>query len=91
MRVKGGPKAKDRRKKVLKKTEGFRGRAKNAFTVAERALIRAMAFNYKGRKLLKRDMRSLWISRITPAVRERGMSYSKFMGSLKAKNIELNR
>ena len=91
MRVKGGPKSKDRRKKILNQTEGFRGRAKNTFRVAERSLIRALAFNFRDRKNLKRNMRALWISRITAATRSRGLSYSKFMGSLKTKNIDLNR
>ena len=91
MRVKGGPKPKNKRKRILKKTEGFQGRPRNTLRAAARSLERAMAFNYQGRKLLKRDMRSLWISRITAATRVRGLSYSKFMHGLKIKNIDLNR
>ena len=91
MRVKGGPKGKNRRSKILKATEGFQGRARNAFRIASRALDRAMAYNYRDRKNLKRNMRQLWITRITAAVRARGLSYSKFMGSLKAQNIDINR
>lgn len=91
MRVKGGPKAKNRRKKVLKQTEGFTGRARNANKIAQQALDRALQFQYRDRKHLKRDMRSLWITRITAAVRARGLSYSKFMGQLKTQNISLNR
>ena len=91
MRVKGGPKSKNKRKRILKKTEGFTGRSRNALRVAARALDRSMAFNFIGRKLLKRDMRSLWITRITAATRARGLSYSTFMHSLKLKNIEINR
>src|SRR5689334_3796168 len=91
MRVKGGPKAKNRRKRVLKKTEGFRGRIRNTAVAAAEALDRAMVYNYRDRKALKRNMRAIWITRVTAASRLRGFSYSKFMHALKEKNILLNR
>lgn len=91
MRVKGGPKSKNRRKRVLKKTEGFRGRIRNTAVAAAEALDRAMAYNYRDRKAKKRDFRSLWISRITAATRQNGVSYSSFIHALKEKNILLNR
>lgn len=91
MRVKSGVKNKKRRSRILKKTEGFRGRARNTTVAAMQALDRAMAYNYRDRKVLKRDMRSLWITRITAAVRAQGFSYSRFIKALKDTNIELNR
>lgn len=91
MRVKGGPKSKNRRKRVLKKTEGFRGRTRNTLVAASEALDRAMAYNYRDRKVKKRDMRGLWISRITAAVRARGFSYSAFIHAMKLKNVMINR
>ena len=91
MRVKGGPKAKNRRKRILKKTEGFRGRTRNTAIAAAEALDRAMQYNYRDRKVLKREMRSLWITRLTAASRERGLAYSALIRSLQDKNIGLNR
>jgi large subunit ribosomal protein L20 len=91
MRVKGGPKAKNRRKRVLKKTEGFRGRIRNTAIAATEALDRAMAYNYRDRKALKGEMRSLWIIRLTAASRARGFSYSSFIHALKEKDIQINR
>lgn len=91
MRVKRGVTRTKKRKKILKATEGFRGRTKNARKLAMQALDRAMAYNYRDRKALKRQMRRLWIVRITAAARLRGISYSQLMGALKKNNIELNR
>lgn len=91
MRVKGGVTGIRKRKKILQATEGFRGRSKNARKLAMQALDRAMAYNYRDRKVLKRTMRSLWITRITAAARARGYSYSKLMGALKKNQIDLNR
>lgn len=91
MRVKGGPKGKNRRKKILKQAEGFRGRSKSSHKLAMRAVDRSMAYANRDRKNRKRNMRRLWITRITAAVRANGYSYSKFMGALKKQNIELNR
>jgi len=91
MRVKGGPKSKNRRKRVLKLTEGFTGRSRNAAACAAEALDRAMAFNYRDRKHNKRDFRRLWITRITAGARQWGSSYSALMHALKNKNVQLNR
>ncbi|MBN8555824.1 MAG: 50S ribosomal protein L20 [Deltaproteobacteria bacterium] len=91
MRVKGGTKSKNRRKRVLKKTEGFTGRARNTLVTATEALDRAMAFNYRDRKVLKRNIRSLWITRLTAAARAHGTSYSRLINALKTKKIDLNR
>lgn len=91
MRVKGGVVTKNRRKRVTKSTEGFTGRARNAKRIASQALNRAMAYQYRDRKNLKREMRSLWITRITAAARSRGISYGQLMSSLRKENIGLNR
>ncbi len=80
-----------RRKEILKQAKGFYGKRKNVYTVAKNVLEKGQGYMYVGRKLKKRDYRSLWIVRINAAVREEGMSYSVFMGKLAAKGIELNR
>ena len=80
-----------RRKKVLKQAKGFFGRRKNVWTVAKNAVEKAMQYAYRGRKEKKRNFRALWISRINAGTRQYGISYSQFMGKLKAANIELNR
>ncbi|HTN45575.1 MAG TPA: 50S ribosomal protein L20 [Flavipsychrobacter sp.] len=80
-----------RRKKVLKQAKGFYGKRKNVYTVAKNVLEKGLGYKYVGRKLKKRDYRSLWIARINAACREEGISYSQFMGKLAAKNIDLNR
>ena len=90
-RVKRGLATKKRHKRLLKKAKGFWGQRKNIFKRAKETLMRAMAFAFKGRKLKKRDMRALFISRISAACVQNGMSYNKFMHGLKLANIELNR
>ena len=80
-----------RRKKLMKQAKGFFGRRKNVWTVAKNAVQKAMQYAYRGRKEKKRNFRSLWIMRINAGARQYGMSYSQFMGKVKAANIELNR
>jgi large subunit ribosomal protein L20 len=80
-----------RRKKILDQAKGFYGKRKNVYTVAKNVLEKGLGYKYVGRKLKKRDYRSLWIARINAACREEGMSYSVFMGRLSAKGIDLNR
>lgn len=80
-----------RRKKVMKHAKGYFGRRKNVWTVAKNAVEKAMQYSYRDRRTKKRNFRSLWITRINAGAREHGMSYSQFMGKLKANNIELNR
>ena len=80
-----------RRKKILKQAKGFYGKRKNVYTVAKNVLEKGLGYKYVGRKLKKRDYRSLWIVRINAAVREEGMSYSQFIGKLATKGIDLNR
>ncbi len=80
-----------RRKKVMKQAKGYFGRRKNVWTVAKNAVEKAMLYAYRDRRAKKRNFRALWITRINAGARMHGMSYSQFMGSVKAKNIELNR
>lgn len=80
-----------KRKKILAQAKGFYGKRKNVYTVAKNVLEKGLGYKYVGRKLKKRDYRSLWITRINAAVREEGMSYSVFMHKLSEKGIELNR
>jgi large subunit ribosomal protein L20 len=90
-RVKRGIATKKRHKRLLKRTKGYWGQRKNVFRRAKETLLRAMAYAFKGRKLKKRDMRGLFITRIKAAAVSHGMSYNKFMYGLKCANIELNR
>ncbi|MGA1862314.1 50S ribosomal protein L20 [Deferribacter thermophilus] len=90
-RAKGGFKTRRRRKKWLKLTKGFRGAANNVYRKSREAAERALAYAYRDRKQRKRDFRKLWIVRINAAVRQYGLSYSKFIGLLKKNNIEINR
>src|SRR3984893_5921417 len=90
-RVKRGKVTKRRHKKLLKTTKGYWGQRKNIYRRAHETLLRAMAFATKGRKLKKRDMRALFITRIGAAAKENGISYSKFIHGLIVANVQLNR
>lgn len=90
-RIKRGIVTKKRHKKLLKQTKGFWGQRKNVFKRAKETLLRAMAFAFTGRKLRKRDMRSLFIMRIKAAAEQHGAKYNTFMHSLKQADIQLNR
>jgi large subunit ribosomal protein L20 len=80
-----------RRKKVMKQAKGYFGRRKNVWTVAKNAVEKAMLYAYRDRRNKKRNFRALWITRINAGARMHGMSYSQFMGKVKANGIELNR
>jgi large subunit ribosomal protein L20 len=80
-----------RRKKVLKQAKGYFGRRKNVWTIAKNAVDKAMLYAYRDRRNKKRTFRALWIIRINAGARLHGMSYSEFMGKVKAANIALNR
>ncbi|MCF8058316.1 MAG: 50S ribosomal protein L20 [Bacteriovoracaceae bacterium] len=90
-RARRGFKARQRRNKVLKLAKGFHFSRRTKFYHAAETVKRALHYRYIGRRLLKRDMRKLWIVRISAAAKMLDGSYSKFMGSLKKKNIGLNR
>jgi large subunit ribosomal protein L20 len=82
-----------RHKKVLKLTKGFRGTNNRLYKRAKEALLHAGQYAYIGRKLRKRDMRSLWITRISAGLHtiDEKLQYSRFMNAMKKANIELNR
>lgn len=80
-----------RRKRVFKQVKGFRGRRKNTITNANAAADRSMQYAYIGRKLRKRNFRALWIQRINAAVREHGLTYSRFISGLAHAGIEIDR
>ena len=91
MRVKRGNVLRKRHKKILKLAKGFKGARSRIFKVANCAVIKALKYSYRDRRNLKRNMRRLWIIRINAAVRQYGLSYSKFMNALKKSEIEINR
>jgi large subunit ribosomal protein L20 len=76
---------------MMKHAKGYFGRRKNVWTIAKNAVEKAWGYAYRDRKTKKRNFRTLWIVRINAAARLHGMSYSEFMGKLKANNISLNR
>ncbi|AFM02861.1 ribosomal protein L20 [Bernardetia litoralis DSM 6794] len=80
-----------RRKRVMQHAKGFFGRRKNVWTVAKNAVEKSFEYAYVGRKLKKRDFRSIWIQRINAGARQHGMSYSQFMGKIHKAGITLNR
>ena len=90
-RVKGAMMTRKRRNKTLKMAKGYWGARSKHFRVANEAVMKSLTYAYVGRKLKKRDFRSLWITRISAACKLNGMNYSKFMHGLKVAGIEINR
>ncbi|MBR4544952.1 MAG: 50S ribosomal protein L20 [Oscillibacter sp.] len=90
-RVKGAMMSRKRRKKILKLAKGYWGSKSKHFRVANQAVMKSLSYAYTGRKLKKRDFRSLWITRISAACKLNGMNYSTFMHGLKQAGIEMNR
>ena len=90
-RVKRGPVARRRRKKIRKRAKGFYGRRRTSIRSATETVHRALQFSYRDRKNRKRDFRRLWIIHINAAARQNGMSYSRLMGALNKAGIELDR
>lgn len=90
-RVKRGIHTRKRHKRLLKLASGYWGQRNNIIRRAKETVLRALAYAYHGRKLKKRDMRSLFITRIGAACKERGTSYSVFIAGLKKSNVQLNR
>lgn len=90
-RVKRGTIHVKRRRNILKKTKGFKWGRKKLMRVASTAATKAGAHAYKGRKLKKRVNRRLWQMQVNAAVRELGLTYSKFIDRLKKNNVELDR
>ena len=91
MRVKDGPVTRKRRKKWLKLAKGYWGHKSVGFKVAKQQVIKSWTYAFRDRKQVKRDFRKLWIARINAAVREEGLSYSRFINGLKKQEIEINR
>ncbi|MFQ6067262.1 MAG: 50S ribosomal protein L20 [bacterium] len=90
-RVKRGIIHTKKRKRILRSAKGYRGGRSKLYTLASEALKKALSAKYKGRKLRKRDFRSLWIARINAASRKEGIPYSLFIKGLKKANVKLNR
>ena len=80
-----------RRKRILKAAKGYYGKRKNVYTVAKNVMEKGLTYKYVGRKLKKREYRTLWIARINAAVREEGLTYSQFIHLLNQKGIGLDR
>jgi len=90
-RVKRGVTAHAKHKKVLKAAKGYYGRRKNTIRVAKQAVEKAMQYQYRDRKARKRNFRALWVQRVNAAVREHGMTYSRFIDGLTKAGIEIDR
>ncbi len=91
MRIKRSVNALKKRRKIMRLAKGYFGNKSKSYRIAREAVMKSLNYAYIGRKLRKRDMRSLWIARINAAARINGLSYSKFMHGLKAAGINLNR
>jgi len=91
MRVKRGMVSRRKHKKILKSTKGYLALKSRAVRKAKEAVLHAGQYAYHGRKLKKRDFRQLWITRISQAVKQEGLSYSVFINKLKKAKIELDR
>lgn len=91
MRVKRGVTARAKHKKILKAAKGMQHNRTRSYRLAKQAVIRALQYSYRDRRNRRRDLRGLWITRINAAARENGTTYGKFIASLKATNIELDR
>ena len=91
MRIKRAVNGVKKRRKILKLAKGYFGCKSKNYRIAREAVMKSLNYAYIGRKHRKRDMRSLWITRINAGARMYGLSYSKFMHGLKAAGINLNR
>jgi large subunit ribosomal protein L20 len=91
MRATNAPASRERRKRVVDASKGYRGRRSKLFRYAKDAQMKAKYWSYRDRKTRKRNFRSLWIARLNAAVRAQGLTYSRFVEGLKAANISLDR
>lgn len=91
MRARQTVSARAKHKKVLKQAKGMQHARTRSFRLAKQAVIRALQYSYRDRRNKKRDLRSLWITRINAAARENGTTYRQLIAGLKTANIELNR
>ncbi len=90
-RVKRGYTRQRRHGKILKAASGYRGTRSRLFRFANQIVMKARAYQYRDRRVRKRDMRRLWITRINAAARQGGLSYSKFMFGLNAAGVTIDR
>jgi len=90
-RVRRGNRQLQRRKKILKQAKGYWGTKSKLYKAARGQLLKSLSYAYRDRRQKKRNFRSLWIIRIGAAARQRGVSYSQFIGALKMAGVELNR
>ncbi len=91
MRIKRTVNALKKRRKIMRLAKGYFGNKSKSYRIARQAVMKSLNYAYIGRRLRKRDMRSLWIARINAAARLNGISYSKLMHGLKVCGISLNR
>ena len=90
-RVKGGVTARQRHKKVLKLTKGQKGARSRLYRRANEAMLKSLWYSYRDRRVRRREMRRLWITRINAASRLNGLSYSRFMQGLKLAGVAVDR
>jgi large subunit ribosomal protein L20 len=90
-RVKRAVHSHKRKRKIMKLSKGYFGAKSKLYRIAKQSVIKALTSAYVGRKLKKRDFRSLWIARINAAARINGISYSKLINGLKLAGVEINR
>jgi len=90
-RVKRGPVARRRRKRVLKLAKGYYGGKSRLYRTAKQQVMKSLFYAYRDRRQRKRDFRRLWIARINAAARSNGISYSRFISGLKKAAVEINR
>lgn len=90
-RARNAPATRRRRKRILKRAKGFRGRTKNLFRTANTAVMKALVHSYRDRRARKREFRRLWIARIAAGTRMHGLSYSRFINGLKVAGVEVDR
>ena len=90
-RATNAPASRKRRKRILKKAKGFYGARSRLYRYAKDAIFKAQTWATRDRKTRKRNVRALWITRISAAVRQRGMTYNRFMEGLKQLGVELDR
>lgn len=91
MRVKRGVPARAKHKKTLKLAKGMQHNRTRSYRLAKQAVIRSLQYSYRDRRNKKRDLRSLWITRINAASRELGVTYGKLIAGLKKNHVELDR
>ncbi|MDZ7773725.1 MAG: 50S ribosomal protein L20 [Balneolaceae bacterium] len=80
-----------RRRKILQQAKGYWGKRKNVYTIAKNAVEKGLLYQYRDRKVRKREFRKLWITRINAAARQNGSTYSRLMGAFNKNDIQINR